>query len=267
VPDTSKGEVLVLLTTFGLTADAVREKLLGAGLPSLWVPKIIRHVEKIPVLGSGKLDLKAAAISRWRPAGSERKAARADRLPRPRRRQRHRWHGLLVRPRGVTKFGAPFLLRSVGLPAAALRGDLDRLYAERVLAFVRESSVDAAVILAQDEPYRDDGTKIEGAGGFYVPNDFVLRLAREHREFLPAISIHPRAAMPLDELERGLAAGAVMLKCLPNCQNIDWNDRRYTRFLERMAGSGLVCSRTPAANGRSRPRAAARRSAGAHPRA
>ena len=58
VPDTSKGEVLVLLTTFGLTADAVREKLLGAGLPSLWVPKIIRHVEKIPVLGSGKLDLK-----------------------------------------------------------------------------------------------------------------------------------------------------------------------------------------------------------------
>ena len=58
VPDASKGEALVLLTTLDLTADAVREKLLGAGLPTLWVPKIIRRVEKIPVLGTGKLDLK-----------------------------------------------------------------------------------------------------------------------------------------------------------------------------------------------------------------
>ena len=41
------------------------------------------------------------------------------------------------------------------------------------------------------------------------------------------------------ELERCLAEGAVMLKCLPNCQNIDWNDRRYTAFLERMAAAGL----------------------------
>jgi acyl-[acyl-carrier-protein]-phospholipid O-acyltransferase/long-chain-fatty-acid--[acyl-carrier-protein] ligase len=58
VPDASKGEALVLLTTLPLTADEVRERLLGAGLPSLWVPKILRRVEKIPVLGTGKLDLK-----------------------------------------------------------------------------------------------------------------------------------------------------------------------------------------------------------------
>ena len=148
--------------------------------------------------------------------------------------------GCWYHPRGVTKFGAPFLLCTVGLPAAALTGDLDRLYAERVLAFVRASSLDAAVILAQDEPYRDDGTKIADAGSFYVPNEFVLRLARAHREFLPAISIHPARRDALDELERGLAGGAVMLKCLPSCQNIDWNDPRHTRFLERMAASGLI---------------------------
>ena len=148
--------------------------------------------------------------------------------------------GCWYRPRGVTKYGAPFMLRGVGLPASALRGDLDRLYAERVLAFVRESSLDAAVILAQDEPYHAGGTKIEGAGSFYVPNDFVLRLARAHREFLPAVSIHPARRDAPDELDRCLAAGAVMLKCLPNCQNIDWNDPRYTRFLERMAETGLV---------------------------
>ena len=150
--------------------------------------------------------------------------------------------GCWYRPRGVTKYGAPFMLRSVGLPAGALTGDLDRLYAERLLHFVRESSLDAAVILAQDEPHRDDGTKIGEAGSFYVPNDFVLQLARTHRELLPAVSIHPARRDAREELERCLAGGAVMLKCLPNCQNIDWNDVRYTRFLERMAESGLLTS-------------------------
>jgi predicted TIM-barrel fold metal-dependent hydrolase len=148
--------------------------------------------------------------------------------------------GCWYRPRGITRVGAPLLLRTVGLPGSAIRGDLDRRYREQVLRFVRESSLDAAVILAQDETYREDGTKIEGAGSFYVPNDYVLQLAREHREFLPAVSIHPARPDAMEELERCLAAGAVMLKCLPNCQNIDWNNPRYTRFLERMAGSGLI---------------------------
>ena len=147
--------------------------------------------------------------------------------------------GCWLRPRGVTRLGVPFLLRSVGLSRAELRGDLDRLYAERLLAFVRGSSLDAAVILAQDEPYAADGTRLAGVGSFYVPNDHVLRLGREHPELLPGVSIHPARPDALDELERGLAGGAVLLKCLPNCQNIDWGDRRYTRFLERMAAAGL----------------------------
>jgi acyl-[acyl-carrier-protein]-phospholipid O-acyltransferase/long-chain-fatty-acid--[acyl-carrier-protein] ligase len=58
VPDSAKGEALVLLTTREITADQVREKLLAAGLPNLWLPKRVQRVEKIPVLGTGKLDLK-----------------------------------------------------------------------------------------------------------------------------------------------------------------------------------------------------------------
>ncbi|MGH7956309.1 MAG: amidohydrolase family protein, partial [Opitutaceae bacterium] len=148
--------------------------------------------------------------------------------------------GCWYRPRGLTRYGAPLMLRAVGLPRSALAGDLDGIYARQLLRFVRESSLDAAVILAQDEPYRETGEKIENAGSFYVPNDFVLGLARAHPEFLAAISIHPARADAIEELERCLAGGAVMLKCLPNCQNIDWNNPRYTRFLERMAGSGLL---------------------------
>jgi predicted TIM-barrel fold metal-dependent hydrolase len=148
--------------------------------------------------------------------------------------------GCWYRPRGLTRLGAPLMLRTVGLRRAVLTGDLDGIYAQQLLQFVRASSLDAVVILAQDEPHRETGERIEGVGSFYVPNDFVLGLARRHSEFLPAVSIHPARRDALDELERCLEGGAVMLKCLPNCQNIDWNSPRYTRFLERMAESGLI---------------------------
>jgi acyl-[acyl-carrier-protein]-phospholipid O-acyltransferase/long-chain-fatty-acid--[acyl-carrier-protein] ligase len=49
----------VLITSADLTFDLLRERLHAAGLPALWVPRIVVRVEKIPVLGSGKLDLKA----------------------------------------------------------------------------------------------------------------------------------------------------------------------------------------------------------------
>jgi len=120
-----------------------------------------------------------------------------------------------------------------------MTGDLDRLYAERLLEQVRGSSLGAVVILAQDLVYGEDGRAVEGAGSFYVPNDYVLELARKHPEFLPAVSIHPARPDALEELDRCLAAGAVIMKCLPNCQNINCNDRRFTRFWERMAEARL----------------------------
>ena len=39
----------------------VRYKLLEQGTPALWIPKKFRIVEEIPVLASGKLDLRACA--------------------------------------------------------------------------------------------------------------------------------------------------------------------------------------------------------------
>jgi acyl-[acyl-carrier-protein]-phospholipid O-acyltransferase/long-chain-fatty-acid--[acyl-carrier-protein] ligase len=57
IPDEAKGEALVLLTTREIDATDLREKLTAAGLPNLWIPKKIKRVDAIPVLGSGKLDL------------------------------------------------------------------------------------------------------------------------------------------------------------------------------------------------------------------
>jgi len=59
IPDAIKGEALVMLTTQEITADQIRTKLLDAGLPNLWIPRIIRRVDRIPMLGTGKTDLKS----------------------------------------------------------------------------------------------------------------------------------------------------------------------------------------------------------------
>jgi len=58
VPDPTRGEAIALLTTQDVNGDAVRDTLITAGLPNLWVPKIVIRVDNIPMLGTGKIDYK-----------------------------------------------------------------------------------------------------------------------------------------------------------------------------------------------------------------
>ena len=58
-PDAAKGESLVLLSAIELELDQVREKLVAEGLSNLWIPKVLKRVEAIPTLATGKLDLRA----------------------------------------------------------------------------------------------------------------------------------------------------------------------------------------------------------------
>ena len=61
VPDEKKGERLVVLYTLAPEAlKAVLEKLPESGLPNLWIPRPNQffQVEELPMLGSGKLDLR-----------------------------------------------------------------------------------------------------------------------------------------------------------------------------------------------------------------
>ncbi|HEX4639793.1 MAG TPA: AMP-binding protein [Chthoniobacterales bacterium] len=57
VPDAAKGEALVLLSTLDIDQPALRSALAGAGIPNLWIPRIIQRIDAVPVLASGKLDL------------------------------------------------------------------------------------------------------------------------------------------------------------------------------------------------------------------
>ncbi len=63
VPDAQKGEALVLLscvhhTQLTLALDEIRSHLVDQGLPRLWAPREIIPVEAIPMLPTGKMDLK-----------------------------------------------------------------------------------------------------------------------------------------------------------------------------------------------------------------
>ncbi len=58
IPDATKGEALVVLTTHELPPEVLRAKLSAAGVPNLWIPRIVKRVEQIPMLGTGKTDLK-----------------------------------------------------------------------------------------------------------------------------------------------------------------------------------------------------------------
>ena len=58
VQDEAKGEALILLAAVDVDLTQLRDKLREAGVPNLWIPKKICRLDAIPVLASGKLDLK-----------------------------------------------------------------------------------------------------------------------------------------------------------------------------------------------------------------
>jgi acyl-[acyl-carrier-protein]-phospholipid O-acyltransferase/long-chain-fatty-acid--[acyl-carrier-protein] ligase len=57
MPDETKGEALVLLSSIDIDLPKLRITLGECDIPNLWIPKIGRRVVAIPVLASGKLDL------------------------------------------------------------------------------------------------------------------------------------------------------------------------------------------------------------------
>ncbi len=62
VPDTQKGERLIVLHT--LNDDELEDLLVAlkhSDMPNLWVPKAnaFYRIDEIPVLGTGKMDIKA----------------------------------------------------------------------------------------------------------------------------------------------------------------------------------------------------------------
>ena len=135
---------------------------------------------------------------------------------------------------------ARMIVRASGLPVSVLKSGLDEVYADSLVQRVRESSLDAVVLLAMDLPRADDGRSLESKATFYVPNERVMELGAKHPEIIPACSIHPARPDAMEELEKCIAGGAKVMKLLPNCHNANCSDPAYGPFWERMAKAGMV---------------------------
>jgi uncharacterized protein len=136
----------------------------------------------------------------------------------------------------------PFLAaaaREIGLRGGFAGRDFDARYLARLVGWVDDSSLSAAVLLAYDWVRDSTGCPRKDLSDLYVPNEAVLSLARQHPKFLPGVSIHPARPDAFDELERCADQGAALLKLLPCVQNVDCNQNRYKPFWERLAALDL----------------------------
>ena len=99
--------------------------------------------------------------------------------------------------------------------------------------------LDAVVVLAFDGVRGDDGVLDVGRTHFYVTNDYVIELCRRHSKMLFGASVHPFRADAVAEVERCVAAGAVLLKWLPIVQGFSPADPRCIPVYEALAHHGL----------------------------
>lgn len=139
---------------------------------------------------------------------------------------------------------SPRLLRS--LPFRFMRWRLgirgqdeatERAIERKLVDVIDETTaIDAAVILAFDAVYDRDGRLDMGNTHLYVTNDYAMELCRRYpKKMLFGASVHPYRKDAVQEIERCVKAGAVLLKWLPIVQNFNPADDRCIPVYEALA--------------------------------
>ncbi len=95
--------------------------------------------------------------------------------------------------------------------------------------------LDAAVGLAFDAIYTEDGRRDDARTHLFVTNEYAAELARRYPKILFGASVHPYRPDALAELDRCVAAGAVLLKWLPLVQGMDPSSEKCFAFYDALA--------------------------------
>ena len=96
-------------------------------------------------------------------------------------------------------------------------------------------------LLAFDKNYRRDGSANLEKTEFYVPNEYVFKLAEQHPDmFVPNISVNPYRPDAVAELEKWARRGARVVKWLPNAMGIDPSDPLCDPFYQKMKELDLI---------------------------
>ena len=109
----------------------------------------------------------------------------------------------------------------------------ERAIEQKLVETIRETAgIDAAVILAFDAVYDREGRLDERNTHLHVTNDYAIDLCRRHPKMLFGASVHPYRKDAVAEIERCVAAGAVLL---PIVQNFNPADDRCIPVYEALA--------------------------------
>ncbi len=130
---------------------------------------------------------------------------------------------------------AKSLLRKLWFRLIANRLDIKSPaeYIPRLVQYLRESPIDLGVILATDAIYDGEGRR-DPRTALYVPNSFIFKINDQYPELLPGISVHPNRLDALEEMDRCIDAGAVLVKWIPNAQGIDPSNKKYIAFYRKL---------------------------------
>ena len=132
----------------------------------------------------------------------------------------------------------PFFTRLLRLRE---NGRMDEDYLQRLVAMLRASSVQKAVLLAQDSRYDAQGRPDRENTSFYIPNDYLFRtVARFPGLFIPCVSINPKRGDALDELDRCAELGARVVKIHPSIQDVDPAEARFRPFYRRCGDKKII---------------------------
>lgn len=135
--------------------------------------------------------------------------------------------------RGSWKF--PLYLRIFETSEKELNTFGDAKLLDTVHRRILESKhVQDAVILAMDSPYDESGTVRPELGEMYVPNRFVGEAVKKYPELHFGASVHPARHDAMEELQWSKENGAVLVKWLPNIQNIDPSREQYRSYYEKL---------------------------------
>ena len=96
-----------------------------------------------------------------------------------------------------------------------------------------------AVLLAMDGVYDSSGELDLNQTPFLISNDYLFSVCEANPKMYPGASINPYRRDAMDELERVVELGAVLIKWIPNSQGIDPADQRIIPFYRRMSELGL----------------------------
>jgi predicted TIM-barrel fold metal-dependent hydrolase len=135
-----------------------------------------------------------------------------------------------------------YMVARSGISLRELSRDHDAVLQKMMIERLNNApGIDFGVFLAFDSVYKENGEIDEKNSHMVTPNHYIIDIARDNPKVLFGASVHPNRgiARGMEELDRCIEGGAVLVKWIPNSQIIDPSDRNYQWFYRKLADENL----------------------------